>query len=80
MASLEEQTISVQPLQSAFCRELRSKKYFSLQSIPISRDDYLDASNHCWCRLTMQVVGPDGEMVHPNACRNGRSCYKSQFE
>jgi hypothetical protein len=63
-----------------FCRELRSKKYFTLRSIPLNETDLLDASGHCWCRQTMQVVGPDGEMVETASCKPGRSCYRSHWE
>ena len=62
------------------CRELRSKKYFSLTSIPLTDDDILDVSNHCWCRITQQVIGPDGALARPNKCRDGRGCFVSYFE
>jgi hypothetical protein len=65
--------------QSPFCRNLRSKKYFFLQSMPLVESDMLDMSNHCWCRCTQQVVGPDGSKVRPNVCNAQRGCYESQF-
>ncbi len=76
---LEDGRGEVEIAQSPLCRELRSKKYFNLQSLPMTPDDILDAANHCWCRLTMQVVGPDGEMVHPRDCHGDRGCYKSAW-
>jgi hypothetical protein len=69
----------VQPLQSPICREIRSKKVFNLKSIPIAPGDVLDQSNWCWCRVTQQVFGPDGDKVRPEKCVNGRECYKSSF-
>ncbi len=66
--------------QSPLCRELRSKKVFSLETIPMSESDVLDHSGHCWCRLTMQPVGPDGEFVQPKDCGPDRSCYRSHFD
>jgi hypothetical protein len=65
--------------QSAFCASLRSKKFFMSDSLPTGAADYLDASNHCWCRETQQVIGPDGGTVNPDGCTAGRSCYTSAF-
>ncbi len=65
------------PIQSPFCGSLRSKKFFMLDSIAAKAEDYLDASNHCWCRETQQVIGPDGRRVSPDGCTPGRSCYSS---
>jgi len=64
---------------SPFCRELRSKKFYTLTSIPLEADDLLDASRHCWCNITQQPAGPDGNFVQPKKCTPGRSCYKSAF-
>jgi hypothetical protein len=64
-------------LQSPFCGSLRSKKFFMLDKVATSADQYLDASNHCWCRETQQVIGPDGGRVHPDRCGRTRSCYSS---
>ena len=72
-------TTSVVP-ESAFCSSLRSKKFFMIDELPTESSQYLDASNHCWCRLTQQVIGPDGGRVHPDACVTGRECYSSAFE
>lgn len=64
-------------VMSPFCGSLRSKKFFMLDGLATRAEDYLDASNHCWCRQTQQVVGPDGSQVDPNRCVPGRSCYSS---
>jgi hypothetical protein len=64
-------------VQTLFCGSLRSKKFFKLDALATSADDYLDASNHCWCRETEQVIGPDGKSVSPARCVPGRSCYSS---
>ncbi|HEY3328729.1 MAG TPA: hypothetical protein VGK19_01805 [Capsulimonadaceae bacterium] len=66
--------------QSPLCRELRSKKVLTMDTIPMSAADVRDASGHCWCRVTMQPVGPDGEFVHADDCVPGRSCYVSHFD
>lgn len=68
------------PLASPFCRELRSKKYFMIDRIPVDANDYLDESNHCWCGNTQMVIGPDGSRATPDYCVPGRSCYRSAFE
>ena len=66
--------------QSAFCSSLRSKKFFMIDALPTDASQYLDASNHCWCRMTQQVIGPDGGTVHPDSCKVGRDCYSSAFD
>jgi hypothetical protein len=72
-------TTSVVP-QSAFCGSLRSKKFFMIDELPTESSQYLDSSNHCWCRITQQAIGPDGGMVQPDSCVTGRDCYSSAFE
>ena len=64
-------------VQSPFCGSLRSKKFFMLDSLATEAEQYMDASNHCWCRETEQVIGPDGGRVDPGSCNPGRSCYSS---
>ena len=66
--------------RSSFCGSLRSKKFFMLDGLATEASQYLDASNHCWCRETQQVVGPDGSRVNPSRCVPGRSCYSSSLE
>ena len=66
--------------ESTFCSALRSKKFFMIDALPTDASQYLDASNHCWCRMTQQVIGPDGGSVHPESCVAGRDCYRSAFE
>jgi hypothetical protein len=63
--------------ESAFCGSLRSKKFFMRDGLATEAADYLDASNHCWCRLTHLVVGPDGGRATPARCVSGRACYTS---
>jgi hypothetical protein len=65
--------------ESAFCSSLRSKKFFLIDALPTEASQYLDGSNHCWCRVTQQVTGPDGGSVRPEACVAGRDCYSSAF-
>jgi hypothetical protein len=74
-----EQTAPEMELKSPFCCEIRSKKTFTLATVPVKESDVLDPSGHCWCRLTMQVVGPDGGFVSPKHCGPDRGCYKSHF-
>jgi hypothetical protein len=67
-------------MQSAFCGALRSKKFFMMDMLATEPEQYLDASNHCWCRETQQVIGPDSGRVHPSRCVPGRECYSSALE
>jgi hypothetical protein len=67
-------------IQSPFCGSLRSKKFFMLDTFATEADQYIDASNHCWCRETQQVIGPDNGRVQPGRCVPGRTCYSSALE
>lgn len=67
-------------VESPYCRDIRSKKYYFLQEMPTREEDLLDSTGSCWCQRTRQAVGPDGEMVHPTDCAPGRSCYTSLFD
>lgn len=60
-----------------FCGDLRSKKYFMLETIATDESHYMDPSGHCWCYHTQQPVGPDGRHVTPDSCGPGRKCYRS---
>ena len=57
-----------EPLLSAFCGSLRSKKFFMLDRMATSADEYVDAANHVWCCETQEVIGPDNQRVEPNKC------------
>jgi hypothetical protein len=70
-------TTEAPPVLSPFCGSLRSKKFFLLDRLATTADDYLDAANHVWCRETQEVIGPDNRRVDPNACGPGRACYSS---
>jgi hypothetical protein len=60
-----------------FCGDLRSKKYYLLDGVAKKAEEYLDDSGHCWCYHTQVVVGPDHNIVMPERCVPGRSCYRS---
>jgi hypothetical protein len=62
---------------SPFCVHVQSKKLFFATAPPMTIDDVLDASRQCWCRKTMQILGPDGEVVDPRDCQRGRACFES---
>ncbi len=67
-------------MQSPFCRELRSKKYYFVQGVPTEESDIVDGSNHCWCSITMQAIGPDAHLAHATECKPDRACYRSLFD
>jgi hypothetical protein len=73
----ESNETTAAPVQSAFCGSLRSKKYFMLDRLATSADEYLDAANHVWCCETQEVIGPDNRRVDPDNCGPGRACYSS---
>ena len=64
-------------LATPFCGDLRSKNFFMLDVVATDASQYLDASGHCWCYHTQQVIGPDGSPVRPDRCTPGRRCYRS---
>jgi hypothetical protein len=66
--------------QTPFCGNLRSKKFFMLDVLPTTAQQYLDDSNYCWCLHTQQIVGKDGNRVAPDRCVPGRACYRSALE
>jgi len=72
-----ETNVTTTPIQSTFCGQLRSKKFFKLDRLATSSSDYIDAANHVWCCETQEVFGPDNHTVHPDDCGPGRSCYNS---
>ena len=65
---------------SPFCSSLMSKKILVSGDPPLTSADVLDASNHCWCAETEQILGPDRDVVDPECCLKGRSCFRSPFE
>ena len=58
------------------CVDLRSKKLQLSSRAAFEEADVLDASNHCWCARTFQVLGPDRDVAHPEACTETRVCYR----
>jgi hypothetical protein len=77
---MADATRNLTVIQTPFCGDLRSKKFFQVGQIARTAEDYLDASGHCWCYHTQQVVGPDGGFVEPEACVPGRRCYRSALD
>jgi len=75
--TVNEPTATAAPIQSPFCDQLRSKKFFKLDRLATSSADYIDAANHVWCCETQEVFGPDNGRVEPEKCGPGRSCYIS---
>ena len=71
---------SDRPAVSPYCQDLCSKKILVTGALPLVDSDVLDQSNHCWCNRTMTELGPDREPVHPEDCRQSRTCFRSPFE
>ncbi len=64
-------------LETPFCGDLRSKKYYLRDAILTSAEEYYDGSGHIWCYHTQMPVGPDGYRVAPEHCGPNRPCYRS---
>ena len=65
---------------SPYCSALESKKTLVSEGLPQVPGDVLDASGHCWCAETQQVLGPDRRLAGPETCVKGRACFHSPFE
>lgn len=74
--------MNTQPKKSApvspYCSDLRSKKLLVTGKLALEDIDVLDASQHCWCFRTQQVLGPDKAPAHPEECLSGRGCFRSK--
>jgi len=57
-----------------FCIHLRTKRYYYGSIDQVLEVADLSTTAQFWCLRTMQVVGPDEEVVSPRTCRAGRSC------
>jgi hypothetical protein len=76
MSSTPQPAVAL-PRVSPFCSRLLSKNIVKRARPMLVDDDVLDASNHCWCACTGQILGPDRFVAHPRDCRRGRACFES---
>lgn len=67
-------------MQTPFCADLRSKKFYMLDVIPTTAEDFYDASGCVWCYHTQVPIGLDGLHAGPDECKPGRSCYRSALD
>lgn len=72
-------TLSALISAGSVCQCLRDKKmfYHSSEPLPGARDILPPATmpqGPFWCARTQTVTGPDGQLVHADQCRPGRSC------
>jgi hypothetical protein len=74
---MESKTARLSVIQTPFCGDLRSKKYFMRDEILTNAEDYHDASGHTWCYHTQMPIGPDGNRAAPEYCTPSRRCYRS---
>ncbi len=73
-------THSLDVLQTPFCGDLRSKKFYMADAILQTAEEYYDSSGHIWCYHTQLPIGPDGRRVAPDLCGPNRNCYRSALE
>lgn len=64
-------------INTPFCAELRSKKFYIHNHIFTTAEEYYDQSGHIFCYHTQLPVGPDGHRVEAEACTPDRGCYRS---
>lgn len=78
--SASGQSLPLPVVQTPFCGDLRSKKYYMRDEIITTVDEFYDASGHVWCYHTQMAVGPDGMRASPEGCGPDRKCYRSALE
>jgi hypothetical protein len=57
------------------CRMIRSKWMF-IEAEPDPTVPHTE-SNICWCVHTQKCIGPDGQVVTPDACNSERDCFEA---
>jgi len=77
MPKNDHKSKSLDVLQTPFCGELRSKKYYMRDAIITTEDEFYDGSGHTWCYHTQMAIGPDGIRANPESCGPDRKCYRS---
>lgn len=61
------------------CEHMLFKKKFAGDDIAPPADPFADDLDHYyWCARTMDVVGPDGEIVGHGICDGTRSCFEAE--
>ncbi len=73
----QQSTKSLNVINTPFCGDLRSKKFYIHSEIFTSAEQYYDQSGHVFCYHTQMPIGPDGYRVEPEACTPDRCCYRS---
>ena len=61
---------------SPFCKHLTAKKSYFSELPPRTEEELVDGSNHCWCAKTQLALGPDRDVVGPQDCCEGRTCFE----
>jgi hypothetical protein len=78
---LDDKSLKLNVLQTPFCGELRSKKfYMNGQQIVTTAEGYYDSTGYTWCYHTQMALGPDGAPAVPEECGPDRKCYRSAVE
>lgn len=64
-------------LEHEVCNCLRWKSIF-YESVPDPTVPPPSDDNY-WCALTQRILGPDDQLVEPESCKLGRSCFRGVF-
>ena len=61
---------------AANCANLRHKGMYVMAEPDPNESRFFDTydATAYWCTCTRRPIGPDGHVVHPDTCKNGRSC------
>jgi len=73
---MDHPTMTSRQVTATHCANLRHKgMYVMAEPDPaeVRFFDFCDSAAY-WCTCTQRPIGPDGRVVHPDTCKNGRSC------
>jgi hypothetical protein len=74
------QTIDGNSARPAVCTMIRTKTAFAIFDANDEQASWEAGESTTaiyWCLCTMQTAGPDDALVHPQSCRQGRTCYQA---
>ncbi|HXH07163.1 MAG TPA: hypothetical protein VNI83_11285 [Vicinamibacterales bacterium] len=73
---MDHPELSSRRVTAAHCANLRHKGMYATGEVDpdeVRATLPYDATAY-WCARTQKGFGPDGQIVHPGACRHGREC------
>jgi hypothetical protein len=66
-------------MKTGYCKYLRAKNPYGL--LEGGENPWLlpfESNTICWCVKSSNAAGPDNDLVHPDKCVEGRTCFKAE--